>query len=69
MAIQQLGLYSAASAVTERAPWIAPGAPAAEALRALSDPAVSYLLVCPRADAPPQGVVGEIDLIRIASEV
>lgn len=61
-------LYSAASAVTERAPWIAPSAPAAHALRALSVPGVSHLVVCPRADAPPQGVVGEIDLVRLASE-
>ena len=51
----------------ERAPWIAPGAPAAEALRVLSDPAVSHLVVCPQADAPPQGVVSEIDLVRVAS--
>jgi CBS domain-containing protein len=61
-------LYSAGSAVTERAPWIAPSASAAEALRVLSDPAVSHLVVCPRADAPPQGVVSEIDLVRIASQ-
>ena len=63
------GLYSAASAVTERAPWIAPSASAAEALRLLSEPGASHLVVCPRADAPPQGVVSEIDLVRIASGV
>ena len=61
------GMYSAESAVTERAPWVAPSASAAEALRALSEPGVSHLVVCPRAAAPPQGVVSEIDLVRIAS--
>ena len=35
--------------------------------RVLSDPAVSHLVVCQRADAPPQGVVSEIDLVRVAS--
>ena len=63
----EAALYSAASAVTEKVAWIAPSATAADALRALADPAVSHLVVCPRADAPPQGVVSEIDLVRLAS--
>ena len=60
-------LYAAAAAVSEQANWIAPSASAADALRSLSDPAVSHLVVCPRADAPAQGVVSEIDLVRLAS--
>ena len=60
-------LYAAAAAVSEQVNWIAPSASAADALRALSDPAVSHLVVCPRAGAPAQGVVSEIDLVRLAS--
>jgi len=60
-------MYRASSAITERPVSIAPTAPAADAWRALADPATSHLLVAPRADAPPQGVVSELDLVRLAS--
>lgn len=64
---QEPALYSAASALTEKVAWIAPTASAADALRALADPAISHLVVSVRADAPAQGVVSEIDLVRLAS--
>jgi CBS domain-containing protein len=66
---QEPALYTASSALSEKVAWIAPTASAADALRVLADPAVSHLLVCPRADAPAQGVVSEIDLVRLASGV
>jgi hypothetical protein len=47
--------------------FIPPNASAAEALRALSDPETSHLVVSPRTAASPQGVVSEIDLVRLAS--
>ncbi len=64
---QEPALYTASSALSEKVAWIAPTAPAADALRALADPAISHLVVCPRAGAPAQGVVSEIDLVRLAS--
>ena len=64
---QEPALYSASSALTEAATWIAPTASAADALKALADPGASHLVVSVRADAPPQGVVSELDLVRLAS--
>lgn len=64
---QEPALYTAASALTEQAVRIAPTASAADALQALADPATSHLVVSVRADAPAQGVVSEIDLVRLAS--
>ena len=60
-------LYPARSAITEQVAYIPPGASAREALQALSDSAISHLLVSPRAAASSHGVVGEIDLVRLAS--
>ena len=60
-------LYPARTAITEQAAYIPPGASAREALQALSDSAVSHLVVSPRDVASPQGVVSEIDLVRLAS--
>jgi CBS domain-containing protein len=60
-------LYSARAAISEKVVFIPPNASAAEALRALSDPETSHLVVSPRAAASPQGVVSEIDLVRLAS--
>lgn len=60
-------LFPARTAITEQVAYIPPGASAREALQALSDSAVSHLLVSPRAAASPQGVVGEIDLVRLSS--
>lgn len=59
-------LYRAASAISEEPAWISPSASAAEALQALADPAVSHLIVTPRPDTPAQGVVSEVDLVRLA---
>jgi CBS domain-containing protein len=64
---QEPALYTASSALSEMVAWIAPTASAADALRALADPAISHLVVAPRAGAPPQGVVSEIDLVRLAT--
>jgi CBS domain-containing protein len=64
---QEPALYPASSALSEKVAWIAPTASAADALRTLADPAISHLVVAPRADAPPQGVVSEIDLVRLAT--
>ena len=64
---QEPALYTAASALTEKAVRIAPTASASDALRALADPATSHLVVSVRPDAPPQGVVAELDLVRLAS--
>lgn len=60
-------LYPARTAITEQVAYIPPGASAREALQALSDAAVSHLVVSPRNAASPQGVVSEIDLVRLAS--
>jgi CBS domain-containing protein len=64
---QEPALYPARTAITEKVAYIAPGASAREALQALSESAVSHLLVSPRTAASPQGVVGEIDLVRLSS--
>ena len=64
---QDAALYPASDAHSETVVWIAPTAPAADALRALAHPATTHLVVSPRADAPPYGVVSEIDLVRLAS--
>jgi CBS domain-containing protein len=60
-------LYSAQSAITEPVAYIPPGASARDALQALAGAAVSHLVVSPRTAASPQGVVSEIDLVRLAS--
>ena len=60
-------LYSAKAAITEPVAYIPPGASARDALRALAEPGVGHLLVSPRAASSPQGVVSEIDLVRLAA--
>jgi CBS domain-containing protein len=60
-------LFPAGAAISEPLAYIPPGASAREALHALSDPAVGHLLVSPRTATSPQGVVSEIDLVRLAS--
>jgi len=60
-------LYPARTAISEKVVYIPPGASAREALQALSDAEVSHLVVSPRTAASPQGVVSEIDLVRLAS--
>ena len=60
-------LFPAGAAVSEQAVYIQPGASARDAVRMLSDPAVGHLVVSPRTATSPQGVVSEIDLVRLAS--
>ena len=60
-------LYPAGSAITETVAYIPPGASARDALQVLSNAGVGHLLVSPRTAASPQGVVSEIDLVRLAS--
>jgi CBS domain-containing protein len=60
-------LYRAAAAITEKVAYIPPGASARDALAMLSDPAIGHLVVSPRTATSPQGVVSEIDLVRLAS--
>ena len=60
-------LYPAGSAITEQVAYIPPGASARDALQVLSESQASHLVVSPRTSASPQGVVSEIDLVRIAS--
>jgi CBS domain-containing protein len=60
-------LYPARVAVTEKVAFIPPGASAREALQRLTDSDVGRLLVSARADAAPQGVVSQIDLVRLGS--
>jgi CBS domain-containing protein len=60
-------LFPAGSAITEPVAYIPPGASARDALQVLSESGTSHLVVSPRAAASPQGVVSEIDLVRLAS--
>lgn len=60
-------LYSAGSAISEKVVYIPPSASASVALRMLDQPGVGHLLVSPRTATSPQGVVSEIDLVRLAS--
>ena len=60
-------LYPAGAAITEKVAYIPPGASARDALTRAVEPGVGHLLVSPRTAASPQGVVSEIDLVRLAS--
>ena len=57
------GLACVREAVTERATVIDPSATVREALRALSQPGTSHLLVCKTTQSIPEGVVSELDLV------
>jgi CBS domain-containing protein len=61
-------LARACDAITERPVTISPSATAHEAINALAQPGATHLLVAPRADLLPEGVVAEIDLIRVLGE-
>ena len=56
-------LACARDAITEPAAAIDPGASGREALTALSQPRVSRLLVQRHAEALPEGIISELDLI------
>jgi CBS domain-containing protein len=58
-------LASAREAITERPFKIASSATAREALRALSQPGTTHLLVCRHEDAMPEGVLSELDLVGL----
>ena len=52
-------------AITERPAGIEPSAQVRDAVRALSQPGVSHLLVQRRPDVLPEGVVSDVDLIGL----
>jgi CBS domain-containing protein len=60
-------LYPAGSAISEKVAYIPPGASARDALHMLAEPGVGHLLVSARTATSPQGVVSEIDLVRLAA--
>lgn len=60
-------LFPAKAAISEKVVSIPPGASARDAVRMLADPAVGHLVVSPPTTSSPQGVVSEIDLVRLAS--
>jgi CBS-domain-containing membrane protein len=57
--------HTAKQAITEPVHTISPSASLAKAMGLLLDTNVSHLLVSPRESAMPEGVVSEIDLVRI----
>ena len=64
---QDLGLVQAGRAVSETPTYIEPGATAQEAVQALSDVAVSHLLVARAPGETPQGVVSDLDVIALCT--
>lgn len=64
---EDLSLVPASMAIDEPATVIEPSASAADALQALNVPGVTHLLVARTADGPAQGVVSELDLIRLVA--
>jgi CBS domain-containing protein len=64
---RQPALYPAGAAITEKVAYIPPGASARDALEMLAHGETSHLVVSPRTTTSPQGVVSEIDLVRLAA--
>jgi CBS domain-containing protein len=62
-----LGLLQTGQAVSEAPTCIDPGATADEAVRALSEPAVTHLLVTRAPGESPQGVVSDLDVIALCT--
>jgi CBS domain-containing protein len=62
-----LGLIPASQATTETPTFIEPGASAHDAVRALSGPGVSHLLVARVPGETPQGVVSDLDVIALCT--
>jgi CBS domain-containing protein len=60
-------LAPAGIAITEPVVWIEPTASAADVVRVLADTGATHLLVAYQADVPPQGVVGELDIVRLVA--
>ena len=62
-----LGLVQAGRAVSEAPICIDPGATARDAVQALSDAAVTHLLVTRALGETPQGVVSDLDVIALCT--
>ena len=62
-----LGLVPASQGVTETPTYIEPSATAHEAVKALSGPGVSHLLVSRAPGETPQGVVADVDVISLCT--
>lgn len=60
-------LLPASGAVTERVETIAPNATAEDALRRMVERGAARLLVCRHPGAPPEGVITDMDLIRVTT--
>ncbi len=60
-------LAPAGIAITEPVVWIEPTASAADVVRLLADTGATHLLVAYQPDVPPQGVVGELDIVRLVA--
>ncbi|HWM10992.1 MAG TPA: CBS domain-containing protein [Solirubrobacteraceae bacterium] len=60
-------LAPAGIAITEPVVWIEPTASAADVVRLLADTGATHLLVAYQADVPPQGVVSELDIVRLVA--
>jgi CBS domain-containing protein len=54
-------------AITETPTYVGPNSSAAEAASALSEPGVTHLLVAHMPGHPPEGVVSDLDLIRLVA--
>ena len=60
-------LAPAAIAITEPAVCIEPAASAADVVRLLAETGATHLLVAYHPGVPPQGVVGELDIVRLVA--
>ena len=60
-------LAPAAIAITEPAVCIDPTASAVNVVRVLAETGAMHLLVAYQPDVPPQGVVGELDIVRLVA--
>lgn len=64
---RDIALAPAINAVTEPAVVLSPSAPAREALEALEREGCSRVLIARRPDGLPEGVVSDVDLLRLVS--
>ena len=66
--IRDAALAPASVAITEPPVTIEPTASAADVVRVLIETGAAHLLVAEEPDMPPQGVVGELDIVRLVAE-
>ncbi len=66
-ALGDAALLPAALAVTEPVETISPGATAEDALRMMVERGAARLLVCRKPGAPPEGVLTDMDLVRLTA--